>query len=154
MIRPATLDDLTALVALAELMHGESRYSVLPFSEGKMFGLLAKLIESGDGCVLVAQKGGQVVGGFVGMVAAHWFSTGLIASDFGLFVHPDHRGGMAAARLLKAFIAWARDKGAAMITAGITTGVHVESTTRLYQALGFQPAGVVFNLEDSNVHRT
>lgn len=155
MIRPATFEDIPRLVELGEVMHLESRYRVLPYAPNKVFGLLARMIEQDTGLLLVAEKGGQIVGGFAGLIAEHWFSNSRIATDFALFIHPDHRGGMTAARLLKAFVAWARKEGAALITAGITTGVHTDATTRLYQSLGFEPVGIAFNMEgSSNVHRT
>ena len=71
-----------------------------------------------------------------------------VASDFGLFIEPASRGGMTAPRLLKAYIEWAKEQGAVMIQAGITTGVHVEQTTRLYEKLGFRNNGQLFELEN------
>ena len=47
-------------------------------------------------------------------------------------------------RLLDNYIAWARTRGADLIQLGITTGVHVEATTRLYESAGFLPAGPLF----------
>lgn len=147
MIRPANYEDIPALVDLGAVMHQESRYRVLPYAPNKVFGLLANMIEKDTGLLIVAERNGQIVGGFMGLVVEHWFSNSLIATDFALFIHPDHRGGMTAARLLKAFVAWAKEQGAALITAGITTGVHTDATTRLYQSLGFEPAGIAFNME-------
>ena len=151
MIRLATLDDIPALIALGAVMHQESRYRVLPYDEEKVRGLLSRMIEHEDGLLLVAEKSGEIVGGFAGLIAEHWFSTSRIATDFALFIHPDHRGGLTAARLLKAFVAWAKEHGAALITAGITTGVHTDATTRLYQSLGFEPVGIALNMGGSNV---
>jgi GNAT superfamily N-acetyltransferase len=154
MIRPANYEDIPRLVELGEVMHGESRYRVLPYAPNKVFGLLANMIEKADGLLIVSEKNGEIVGGFAGMVVEHWFSNSRIATDFALFIHPEHRGGMTAARLLKAFVTWARERGAVLITAGITTGVTTDSSTRLYQAIGFEPVGIAFNMEGSNVHRT
>lgn len=154
MIRLANPDDIERLAHLGELMHHESRFARMPYSTAKVRALLAMLIENPDGCLFVAERDGQVVGGFAGMISEHWFSEDQIASDLALFIAPDHRGGMTAARLLKAFTAWASERGAAMIQAGITTGVHVEASTRLYQTLGFVQVGVVFELEEHHVHRT
>lgn len=154
MIRPALYEDIPQLVELGAVMHQESRYRALPYSSSKVFALLASMIEKDSGLLIVAERNGQIVGGFCGLVVEHWFSTSRIATDFALFIHPDHRGGMTAARLLKAFVAWAREQGAEIITAGITTGVHTDDTTRLYQSLGFEPVGIAFNMEGiGNVHR-
>jgi L-amino acid N-acyltransferase YncA len=154
MIRPANYEDIPALVDLGAVMHQESRYRVLPYAPNKVFGLLANMIEKDTGLLIVAERNGEIIGGFMGLVVEHWFSNSLIATDFALFIHPDHRGGMTAARLLKRFVAWSREKGAELITAGITTGVNADASTRLYQSIGFEPVGIAFNMGECNVHRT
>src|SRR3546814_12128452 len=45
----------------------------------------------------------------IGACTPHWCSDDLVAYDFGLFVEPERRGGLAAAGLLRGFIRWARD---------------------------------------------
>lgn len=147
MIRDATHADIPRLLILGEQMHAESRYRGLPYSAEKMAGLFAGLVDGGDGCLLVAEKAGGVVGVFAGWCAPHYFTDARVASDFGLFVEPAHRGGALAALLLRRFVAWARDRGAVLIDAGITTGVHLEATTRMYCGLGFVPVGTVFEFK-------
>lgn len=147
MIRPATHDDIDRLVILGEEMHVESRFARLPLDVDKVKALFAHLIESPDGLLIVADKDGEVIGGFAGYVSEHYFARTKVAADFGLFISRQDRGGMTAARLLKAYATWAKERGAVMIQAGITTGVHVEESTRLYQALGFRQVGALFELE-------
>jgi ribosomal protein S18 acetylase RimI-like enzyme len=144
MIRNATEDDVYALVTLAFAMHGESRFSVLSFDADKLTILFINLLASEDGCLFVAEKNGEIVGGFAGWVAEHYFSRDKIASDFGLFIKPEHRGGMTAPKLLRAFVAWAKSKGARMTQAGISTGVNIESSRKLYEAIGFHEVGSLF----------
>lgn len=144
MIRPATHDDIDRLVILGEEMHVESRFARLPLDVDKVRALFAHLIESPDGLLIVAEKDGEVIGGFAGYVAEHYFARTKVASDFGLFISRQYRGGMTAARLLKAYATWAKERGAVMIQAGITTGVHVEESTRLYRAVGFSQVGTLF----------
>lgn len=148
MIRPATHDDIDRLVILGEEMHVESRFARLPLDVDKVRALFAHLIESPDGLLIVADKDGEVIGGFAGYVAEHYFARTKVAADFGLFISRGDRGGMTAPRLLKAYAKWAKERGAVMIQAGITTGVHVDESTRLYQALGFSQVGVLFELDD------
>ena len=148
MIRPATHEDIPRLIELGEQMHVESRFASLPFDRDKVRGLFAHLIESPDGLLLVAEIDGVPIGGFAGYVVEHYFARTKVASDFGLFIEPASRGGMTAPRLLKAYIEWAKEQGAVMIQAGITTGVHVEQTTRLYEKLGFRNNGQIFELEN------
>lgn len=147
MIRPATHDDIDRLTELGEMMHVESRFARLPLDRAKVRALFAHLIESPDGLLIVSEKDGDIIGGFAGYIVEHYFAHTKVASDFGLFIAPEFRGGMSAPRLLKAYVDWAKEKGAAMIQAGITTGVHVEASTALYQRLGFKPAGALFELD-------
>lgn len=147
MIRPATHDDIDRLVILGEEMHVESRFARLPLDVDKVRALFAHLIESQDGLLLVSEKDGEIIGGFAGYVAEHYFSRTKVACDFGLFIAHEHRGGMSAPRLMKAYAAWAKEHGAKMIQAGITTGVHVDESSRLYQALGYRQVGALFELE-------
>lgn len=147
MIRPATHDDIDRLAELGEMMHAESRFARLPIDLHKVRALFAHLIESPDGLLIVSESDGVVIGGFAGYVVEHYFARTLVADDFALFVDPEYRGGMSAPRLLKAYVDWAKGKGAVMIHAGITTGVHVDETAKLYERLGFKLAGQLFEIE-------
>lgn len=147
MIRRATYADLPRLVELGEVMHHESSYSVLPYSAPKVLILLENMINNADYFLVVEERSNEIVGGFAGMVIEQWFSDSRVAIDFALFMHPDHRGGMAAVRLLKAFVKWANEQGAALVTIGITTGVKEAESSKLCQLLGFRHAGVLFKKE-------
>lgn len=141
MIRPATHADIGAMLVLAEAMHAESRFARRRFSLDKMAALFSSLIDSDDGLVLVAERDGVVHAVFAGYVAEDWFGPDRMSGDFGLFVRPDSRGGLDAARLVKAYVRWARERGVVEPEVGISTGIHTETTTRLYEALGFQRIG-------------
>lgn len=147
MIRPATAADVATIVAIGEAMHAETRYrDPLPWCAPKVAGLVDWLLASDDGLVLVAEDDGSIVGGFLGMVEDHWCSRARVATDFALYVLPAHRGSTTAARLLGAYVTWARDRGAVLVQAGITTGVHVDATSRLYERMGFQRVGNLFEI--------
>ncbi|HET7663892.1 MAG TPA: GNAT family N-acetyltransferase [Rhodanobacteraceae bacterium] len=147
MIREAAHADIGTLLLLAEAMHAESKWRRMHFDLDKTAALFRHLIDHPTGCVLVAERDGEVIGGMAGWCDEHFFSRDKFAGEFGVFVKPTRRGGLAAAGLLKAFHEWAKSQGAAFIEVGITTGVHVERSAKLYEALGFQRAGVVFEAE-------
>ena len=146
MIRPATIDDLPAILELGGRMHMESRFRNLPFDLTKVAGVFSSLIE-GAGLVLVAEMHGRVVGGIAAMVVEHWFSTVKVAQDFALFIEPEHRGSMLAVRLLARYEAWAREQGATAVEMGINTGVHVEQTAKLFELRGFRQVAVLMAKE-------
>lgn len=145
MIRDATPDDVPALVELGRQMAAESpRFSRLTYSPAKLDALFRMLIASPDGLLLVAESKGDRVGVMACMVADHWCAEGRMAMEFGLFIAPQHRGGMSAARMIRRYVQWARERGAADIGLGISTGVHAEQTASFYNALGLRPVGMLF----------
>jgi hypothetical protein len=79
-------------------------------------------------------------------VAPHWFSDDLVASEFGVFLLPEHRGGTAVVRLIREFIRWAQEKGAKMIQIGVSTGVKTGETAALYKAIGLKPCSFGFEV--------
>lgn len=147
MIRDAVQADIPTLLVLGERMHAESRYRHMPWSRAKVAELMDALIASEDGLLLVAERDGEIIGGMLASVAEHYFSPAKVASDFALFVSPDRRGGLAAMSLLRRYASWARERGAVLVQAGITTGINVEAATRLYEVAGFKPIGPLFELE-------
>ena len=140
---------------LAGLMHAESpSYSPLPFSRDLMLPDALRWALDPTCCVLLAESGGRVVGCMAGRVRKHWGSDALIASDFGLFVLPEHRGGRHALRLAREFMAWAKACGADLTRIGITTGVSEDRTAEFYRrALGLTHAGTILEARSSHVRR-
>jgi GNAT superfamily N-acetyltransferase len=145
-IRPATRDDLDLLLEIAEAMHHESpRYVKLIFSHEKMLQLFLNLIYLDNYLMLVAERDdGTVIGGIGGMVTEPFFSTDKVANEIGLFLLPEYRGGTTAARLVKAYVAWAHELGAKLIQLGISTGIYMDKTAALYRALGLQQCSIGF----------
>ncbi|MDA5498007.1 GNAT family N-acetyltransferase [Yersinia aleksiciae] len=147
MIRPATMDDIPALVALGARMHCESRYVTFPYDEDKCAALAVSLINAEFGVVLVAEESGQIVGWVAGGIGEQYFSYERMAFEYGVFIDAEHRGGTAGYRLVKAFIEWAKNHGARVINMGVTTGVHEERTGELYQRLGLARTGSLYSME-------
>ena len=78
----------------------------------------------------------QIIGGMMGCVTESFFGNDVIASDMGLYVYPEYRGGMASVRLVRAFEDWAKSKGVNEINIGQTTGIHMARTSQLYEKMG------------------
>lgn len=144
MIRHAEKTDLDDLVELGRRMHAESNYTPLVYSEFVYRRNLELLLGSERGCVLVAELQGELIGVYVGVVGDAFFSTDRIAQDLLLYVEPEHRGGMTAMRLIKAFENWAWQQGAAQIRPGISVGGDYTTAARLYEAAGFDVCGYTF----------
>lgn len=144
MIRTALKEDVDALIKLGMVMHAESRYSRLSFDAEKTAKFFESLVDSENGCLFVAEKNSQIIGGFAGIMSEHYFSRDTIASDLALFILPEHRGGATAARLLYSFVAWGKFKKASMIHVGITTMVNHEKTAKFFETCGGRLVGSVY----------
>lgn len=144
MIREATYLDLSALLDIGERMHDESpHFSRIAFDRATLTRTLLTLMDSPNGFVWVAEQGGRIIGVMVAVAVQHWCSTDLVASEMALFVEREHRGGFTAARLVKGFTAWAAVMGCKLTTVGVSTGVNVEQTARLYERLGLKRFGII-----------
>lgn len=80
-------------------------------------------------------------GCMVGCIGNTWFSRNLEATEQILFVYPPYRGSSTAVRLIQHFEQAARNKGAELLHVGITTGLEVAKTQRLYERLGYALKG-------------
>lgn len=145
MIRPATLDDIPRMLELGRAMHAESPvFRPYAWSDDKVRGLIDWLIHDRNGLALVCvDRGGEIIGGFLGVITEQFFSTDQVAQDYALFVDPGRRGALAGKQLLEAFRRWAADRGVPAVM-GVSTGVSVEATGRLVEASGFQYFGRLY----------
>ena len=132
--------DVEVCAAIGSLMHQESYYRDLDFDRKKM-RLVFEQIKAGGFCGFVAEEKGKVIGLFVGLVCEHWFGKDLLASDLALYVIPKRRGSTAAMRLVRAYEKWAEDKGAKVISLGVSTDIRPERTGSMYERLGFNDVG-------------
>lgn len=139
MIRRATKEDIPALIELSHEMHGECWMRWMPFAPDRLAAVLHELVN--NGFLWVHEHEGRIDGVLAGFVAECWYANVKVAGEFGLYVRPDLAGGIIAMRLVKQFVQWATEQGAAEVTLGITTGVNIHETGRLYERLGFQCVG-------------
>ena len=156
MIRAASSADVPRLLELGREMHAESRYARHAWDDAKVETLLHSLIAEDDGLALVAEQGGKVIGGFLGWACDHWCTGARQSFDYALFVSAAHRGSIAGARLLLAYARWARGRGVPddLIGLGITTGVDLAASTRLFRLCGFEHVGHLFTFGDPNARPT
>lgn len=113
LIRPATPEDLDALVDLGVAFHASTPYRAWFQADPSAMRRLAEwAVENGS--VFIAEDGAGVVG-MIGMaLSPHLISGELYASELFWFVDPGARGSTGI-RLLRAAEKWARDKGARAI---------------------------------------
>lgn len=132
MIRRATDADVPRLVEMGRAFLAGTRYAgAIRENPAQMAETAAGLIASEAGELLVAERGGQVVGMIGLLLYTHPLSGDRVASELFWWVDPDHRGQGIA--LLRAGERWARACGAVALQM-IAPSDDVE---RLYERLGF-----------------
>lgn len=145
-IRPATANDVPVLVELGRAMHAVSSYAHISYNADKVRHSLIDLI-NGQGVVFAAERAGRVIGGLAGYVTPYWFSDELLGMDLTLLIDPASKNGITALRLIAAFEYWCKAKQARQMKLGITTGIHVEATEKLYDVAGLKRDGIVMKVE-------
>jgi GNAT superfamily N-acetyltransferase len=102
-------------------------------------------IAEGGGAVLVAERGGQVVGVCQLIVFRHLQSRGGLCAELeSVHVHPEHRGGGIGAALVGAAVARARELGCYRVQ--LTSNVARPDAHRFYERLGFVPSHLGFKM--------
>jgi GNAT superfamily N-acetyltransferase len=147
-IRRATMDDLPHIVSMGRAMVAESpRLRAFRYTPAKVHVTVSHLIDNEDGFVYVDEQNSEIVGFLIAYVEPHWFSIDKLACDLALYVRPDKRGGVIAARLLNRYKEWGREREAVITQVGVSSGVQLESTSGLLERLDFQSSGFIYDAE-------
>lgn len=144
-IRDATLVDVPALIELGHLMHKESpRFTRLRYNGEKVGKQIAALIMAPYGFVRVVEKDAKIIAALAGFVLPDWCSDDLVAHQLVLYAEESARGHMLGAGLIDHFKDWSFANGAVFGTCGISTGVLVEQTAKLFETQGLQYVGPIY----------
>jgi hypothetical protein len=78
---------------------------------------------------------------FLGSIGEHYFGTDLIAADTVWYVSAQSRGSRVGLQLLRAFEKWAKERKAAEIYVGVSSGLSADKTGAMLQKLGYNVVG-------------
>lgn len=145
MIRVATSYDVPAAVLLAKAFHSETAYRSSKFSVEKVTTLFSGLLSEERGVLLVADDGGELIGFIAGGVGQDYFGDDLFAFEYGVYVVPARRGGLAGPHLVRAFLRWADDIGVTRKHMAISTGIVTDRTGELYKLMGGTDSGSLYS---------
>jgi GNAT superfamily N-acetyltransferase len=126
-IRPATLEDVPALVEL----NGQLGY---PTTEPDLRHRLEPILASGEDAVLVAVDGSQPIG-WVHVAVERGLEASDVAGLRGLVVHSRYRSAGLGRDLLRAAETWAREHHCAVVT--VRSRVARERAHRFYEREGY-----------------
>lgn len=132
MVRPATLDDIPALLAMGKAFHAAA---ILPcaFDLNAMGAVLQAMIEADSAAVLMTDSG--VIGGAIN--PAYCDPTWLYAVELFWWAQGD------GLKLLRAFERWAQNAGAKEIR--MTSLATLPRADRLLRCVGYAPAEVSYS---------
>ncbi len=134
MVRPATHDDIPAILDLGERFHALSPWRDRPFSRDATEQTVRALIDNEDACLFF--NGAGILGGVLSQI---YFGGGLIAQEAFWFAD---KGGR---ELLDAFEAWAAQKGACGVIM-----VHLALNDRADAVMGAMYARRGYALRESH----
>lgn len=137
MLRKATPEDIPEIIRMAYPMVAESSFAPLGVDAERMAKFLDPLVS--HGFVVVVEKNHQVVGAMLGDVVTPWYGKKRMGIEYAVYLMPEHRHGLTAARMVQSWVKWCKENEAVQCRAGVTTGN--DSLERLYLALGFNRCG-------------
>ena len=137
MIRLMQSSDIPAMLAMGRMMHAESRYSHLDFSEDKLRRLGETILQNPNYFSVVVERDGDLIGMAIAYVTEHFFGHDLTSGDLAAYVVPSHRGGMAGPRMIAAIDAWYNERGVSDMLLGVSAGINADSIGRLYERFGY-----------------
>ena len=143
MIRPATPDDLPALLEMGQAFNTEAGYSETAPFDPASFERTASVLGNA-GRLMVADNGS----GAIGMAA---FDMGVAICNYEVrpareafwYVQPDHRRGLGR-QMLSALELQAKASGAHFLDVVAESGKRSEALARIYRAAGYIPTEIVF----------
>ena len=135
-MRRATHADVPRLFELGAAMHAESRYRKFQLNQRKSEAFFASIIN--DERFIVLLDGEPAHAMLIAVVSDFWWGDDKESSDLIIYVTPDRRGGISAARLIRGYAAIAEGMGVADIKIGVSSGIDTERTLQFFERLGFQ----------------
>ena len=145
--RQATRDDFKHIVKLGKLMHEESSYSHLKFSEDRLLFTVERNLEDLNSILYIAMEDNEPIGLYAGFVSKYFFSDELVANDVAWYVIPEKRGSQVALKLLDMFELWTKNRGVSETRLGFTTDIKGKKFNNLMKKLGYDQVGYTYRLK-------
>lgn len=137
-VRPAEWGDLDRVVEMLRAFHAEAeKEAQAPFSEEAVWLTCRGMLDSEAAFLGLLEAAEGPVGVLGGLCHRLWYSTARAAQEVFWYVEPRHRG--QGVRLLRAFEAWARERGVGHPAMIGLANERSEGMDRLYRRLGYEP---------------
>jgi len=145
----ASEEDFDDVVRLGRLMHAESSYSALEFSEDRLRQIFDLYTSDDNRALILGRINGETCGLYAGYITPYYFSKELVANDIAWFVVKERRGSTLGLRLLTMFENWAKSRGVSEVRIGYSTDINPSAFDSLMIKRGYSRVGGNYRLERS-----
>jgi GNAT superfamily N-acetyltransferase len=136
MIRRATIDDLPAILPLAERFRDHVTMRDVPME--RIEDSLSLLLASDAAVIFVYERNGVTYGALVAVESFTWFSPDVrLAIELAWWCQPEYRRGPAAIRLVESLERWASERGCHAVVLHTLQIPGEESVDGMASRLGF-----------------
>lgn len=139
-VRLALESDADAIVEMGRV-NCEQTCAPDTYSEARARQLIVQYLETGNPTFFVVEEQRRAIGFLMARASLFDHRDGFFTTQSVLFVQPEKRGTRAAVLLMKHFVAWSQDIGAAAIIGGNDNGFQSDRTAKFLEHFGFERVG-------------
>jgi GNAT superfamily N-acetyltransferase len=141
MLRLATVEDLSELYMMLQVMHSETIDGTSPIDSEKLTSAINNALHRG--VVVVAEIDNKIVGSIGGVETSDWWSSEKYLADLFFFVYKEHRKSTIAVKLIKSFMEIGKKANMKMKLGHVYSG-DGDRKDKFYERLGFVKAGSLY----------
>lgn len=141
MIRLATVEDLSGIYMMLNVMHSETINSTSSIDSEKLTSAISNALHRG--VVLVFDVDGKIAGSIAGLETSDWWSSEKYLADMWFFVYKEHRRSNIASKLVKSFMQVAREANVKIKLGHVYSG-DGERKDKFYERLGLSKVGSLY----------
>jgi len=141
MLRLATVEDISELYMMLQVMHSETIDGTSPIDSEKLTSAINNALHRG--VVVVAEIDNKIVGSIGGMETSDWWSSEIYLADLFFFVYNENRQSKIAVKLIKSFMEIGKKANMKMKLGHVYSG-DGDRKDKFYERLGFVKAGSLY----------
>ena len=141
MIRLATVEDLSEIYMMLNVMHSETIEGTSPIDSEKLTSAINNALHKG--VVIVFDVNGKIAGSIAGVETSDWWSKEKYLADMWFFVYKEHRRSNIAAKLIKSFMRVAKEAKFKIQLGHVYSG-DGERKDKFYERLGLVKVGSLY----------
>jgi len=141
MLRLATVEDLSEIYMMLNVMHSDTIKGTSSIDSEKLTSAISHALHKG--IVIVFDVDGKIVGSIAGIETSDWWSSDKYLADMWFFVYKEHRKSNIAAKLIKSFMKVAK-KSKFKVKLGHVYSGDGDRKDKFYERLGLSKVGSLY----------